>query len=67
MIIRLMDIFISLCFVFILIMLGAIPVIIYFDTDILFWIGLVGELTCWIALPVLMVIDYFVTWHRRKE
>ena len=67
MITRLMEIFLSLCFVFILIMLMAILVVVYFDTDILFWIGLIGELICWIVLPILICIDYYVTWHKKGD
>ena len=58
MIIKLMDICISACFLFIFTMLAAIPVLVFLDTDILFWVGLIGELTCWIMLPILEVIYY---------
>ena len=55
---KLMSICISLSFLFIFIFLVAIPVLVFLDTDILFWVGLIGELTCWIMLPLLEVIDY---------
>ena len=51
MIIKLMSICVSACFLFIFIMLAAIPVSAFLDTDILFWIGLIGELTWWLDGP----------------
>lgn len=61
---KLMSIFISGCFLFLFIMLAAIPVLVISDTDVLFWIGLVGELFCWITIPLLEVIEY-VKEHKK--
>lgn len=55
---KLISVCISACFLFMFIMITAIPVLVFLDTDILFWIGLIGELTCWVILPILEVIDY---------
>ncbi len=55
---KLMSICISVCFLFMFVMIAAIPVMAFLDTAILFWIGLIGELTCWVILPLLEVIEY---------
>ena len=59
-----MSICISACFLFMFTMLAAIPVLVFLDTDILFWIGLIGELTCWIMLPILEEI-YYIKEHKK--
>ena len=61
---KLMSICISACFLFMFIMLAAIPVLVFLDTDILFWVGLIGELGCWIMFPILEVI-YYVKEHKK--
>lgn len=54
---KLMSICISACFLFMFTMVAAIPVLVIFDTDILFWIGLIGELICWITFSILETIE----------